>query len=232
MKTLNKTTMKKLFIVLCSLSSLSLIAQQPKEPVDTKAKAILDELSAKTKACNAIKSEFTIENIGTDKKLKESNTGKITSKGQKYIVEFKGQKIVCDSKTQWTIIEESKEVQINNAPDGKSADQINPTNIFTIYEKNFKYKFEKEESVNGTLMQVVNLYPMDPGKKTYHTIKLYIDKAKKQVGMLKILNKDATSTTITVKSFICYTEANEGIFTVTKKEYPSPPWEWIDLKEN
>lgn len=224
--------MKKLFLVLWLGSALGLSAQQPKEPVDTKAKAILDELSAKTKACNAIKSEFLIENFGTDKKLKESNTGKLTSKGQKYIVEFKGQKIVCDSKTQWTIIEESKEVQVNNAPDGKSADQINPTNIFTIYEKNFKYKYEKDEMLNGVSVQVVNLYPLDPGKKAYHTIKLYIDKTKKQVAMLKILNKDATSTSITVKSFSCYTEANENIFTVTKKDYPSPPWEWIDLKDN
>ncbi|MCC7303456.1 MAG: outer membrane lipoprotein carrier protein LolA [Bacteroidia bacterium] len=224
--------MKHILFILCFGLGAGISAQQPKEPVDTKAKAILDELSAKTKACGAIKAEFLIENFGTDKKLKESNTGKLTSKGQKYIVEFKGQKIVCDSKTQWTIIDESKEVQVNDAPDGKSADQINPTNIFTIYEKNFKYKFEKEETVNGTLMQVINLYPLSPGKKAYHTIKLYIDKTKKQVAMLKIMNKDATSSTITVKSFSCYTEPNDAQFTVTKKEYPSPPWEWIDLKEN
>ncbi len=224
--------MKKLFLLLLLPLSTLLVAQQPKEPVDTKAKAILDELSTKTKACGAIKSEFLIENFGTDKKLKDTNTGKLTLKGQKYIVEFKGQKIVCDSKTQWTIIEESKEVQMNNAPDQKSNDQINPTTIFTLYEKNYKYKYEKEETVNGTVMQVVNLYPLDPSKKAYHTVKLYIDKTKKQIAMVKILNKDATSTTITVKAYSCYTEPNDAIFTVTKKEYPSPAWEWIDLKEN
>ncbi len=225
--------MKKLFFPVVLASALTVAAQQPtKEVPDAKAKTILDELSAKTKACNSIKSDFVIETIGADKKVKETNSGSLTLKGEKYVLSVKGQKIVCDTKTQWTIIEESKEVQVNDVDPTKDKDKISPTNIFTIYEKGYKYKFEKEETMNGALVQVINLYPLDPSKKPYHTVKLYIDKTKKQVVMVKILNKDATVTSITVKNFTCYTESNEAQFSVTKKEYPGPPWEWIDLREN
>jgi outer membrane lipoprotein carrier protein len=156
--------MNKLLITLLLLCGLGLSFAQTgvKEEVDPKAKAILDELSSKTKACNSIKSDFTIENLGSDKKVKDSNAGSITLKGLKYVLNVKGQKIICDGKSQWTVISESKEVQVNNAPDPKSTDQVNPTNIFTLYEKGYKYKFEKEEVIAGTLNQVINLYPKNP----------------------------------------------------------------------
>jgi len=49
-------------------------------------------------------------------------------------------------------------VQINNAPDPKATDNINPVNIFTLYEKGYKYKYEKEDVVNGVKVDIVNLY--------------------------------------------------------------------------
>lgn len=226
--------MRPILFIATVLASAFTFAQQPppKDQIDTKAKAILDELSTKSKSCNSIKSEFLIESIGTDKKVKETNTGTITTKGQKYILGFKGQKIISDSKVQWTVIDESKEIQVNEAPDPKATDNITPLNIYTLYEKDFKYKFEKEETLNGVVVQVINLYPNNPAKKPYHTIRLTIDKVKKQIIAVRVINKDATSTNITVKSYQCYTESDEGIFHVKKDDPKYKGYEWIDLREN
>jgi len=206
----------------------------PKEVVDTKAKAILDDVAAKTKTYSSIKTEFAtvMEKQVTNKESKVTDTqsGTLQLKGTKYKLEFKGQTIFCDGKTQWTYIKESNEVQVNNAPDPKATDNINPVNIFTLYEKGYKYKYEKEDDVNGAKADVVNLYPLDPDKKPYHTIRLTIDRAKKQILIVKILNKNGTSNTITVKNFTSNSDMPDAMFTFNKADYKGV--EVVDLRDN
>ncbi|HEY4799229.1 MAG TPA: outer membrane lipoprotein carrier protein LolA [Bacteroidia bacterium] len=210
------------------------MAQMPKEVVDTKAKAILDDVAAKTKTYSSIKTEFAtvMEKQVTNKESKVTDTqsGTLQLKGTKYKLEFKGQTIFCDGKTQWTYIKESNEVQVNNAPDPKATDNINPVNIFTLYEKGYKYKYEKEDDVNGAKADVVNLYPLDPDKKPYHTIRLTIDRAKKQILIVKILNKNGTSNTITVKNFTSNSDMPDAMFTFNKADYKGV--EVVDLRDN
>ena len=213
----------------------SAFAQMPKEEIDAKAKGILDEVAAKTKTYTSIKTEFTSvmekQETNIKSKVTESLTGTLQLKGTKYKLEFKGQTIFCDSKTQWTYIKESNEVQVNNAPDPKATDNINPVNIFTIYEKGYKYKYEKEDVVNGVKVDVVNLYPLDAAKKPYHTIRLTIDRDKKQIISVKIFyKKDATSNTITVKNFVTNLEMPDAMFTFNKADYKGV--EVVDLKDN
>lgn len=208
-------------------------AQMPKETIDMKAKAILDEVAKQTKTYATIKADFTAV---TDKKetnvknvVTDTQTGTLQIKGNKYKLEFKGQTIFCDGKTQWTYIKESNEVQINNAPDPNATDNINPVNIFTLYEKGYKYKYEREDVVNGIKADVVNLYPLDPDKRPFHTIQLSIDKAKKQIISAKIMNKNGTNNTITVKNFTVNTEISDTYFNFNKADYKGV--EVVDLRE-
>lgn len=229
MKTIKSFT-TGIFILMSSF----LFAQQPKEVVDAKAKAILDEVAKQTKTYTSIKTEFTSvmekQESNTKSAVTETQSGSIQLKGTKYKLEFKGQTIFCDSKTQWTYIKESNEVQINNAPDPNATDNINPVNIFTLYEKGYKYKYEKEDVVNGAKVDIINLYPTEPDKKSYHTIRLTIDKAKKQIIAVKMLNKNGTSNTITVKNFTTNTEMADTMFTFNKADYKGV--EVVDLRDN
>jgi len=228
--------MRYLFSVFTAMSLFftAAFAQQPKEAVDAKAKGILDEVAAKTKTYTSIKTEFisVMEKQITNKesKVTETQSGTLQLKGTKYKLEFKGQTIFCDGKSQWTYIKESNEVQINNAPDPKATDNINPVNIFTLYEKGYKYKYEKEDEVNGAKVDIVNLYPLDPDKKSYHTIILTIDRTKKQIIAVKILNKNGTSNTITVKNFTTNSEMADTLFTFNKADYKGV--EVVDLRDN
>ena len=200
--------------------STSAFAQMPKEIPDAKAKAILDELSKKTKTFTTVKAEFEIITTGADGKQKDKTTGTMWHKGNKYKLEIKGQTIFCDGKTQWTYIKDDNEVQINDAPDPAKDDKISPSNIFTIWEKNFKYFFDKEEVQNGATVQIVKLIPLEPGKKPYHTVKLFIDKVKNQIISVKVMNKDGNVTTINVKSFTPNADMPDATFTFNKKDYP------------
>lgn len=218
----------------CLLPTAYCFSQMPKEVVDAKAKGILDEVAAKTKTYTSIKAEFTSvmekQETNIKSKVTETQSGTLQLKGTKYKLEFKGQTIFCDSKTQWTYIKESNEVQINNAPDPNATDNINPVNIFTIYEKGYKYEYKKEDVINGVKVDIINLYPLDPGKKSIHTIQLTIDRAKKQIVSAKITDKNQNSTIITVKNFTPNSEMADTMFTFNKADYKGV--EVVDLRDN
>jgi len=197
------------------------------EPIDKKAKAILDELSVKTKAYTSIKAEFTIVLESKDKK-KDSQNGTILLKGEKYKLEIKGQDIICDGKTSWTYLKDANEVQVNNV-DNKN-EELNPANIFTLYEKGYKYKFEKEETIAGATIQTISLFPtISPDKKKFHTVKLMIDKTKKQISSVKMLMKDGSTVIYNIKTFTPNTEIKDNTFAFDKAAHPGV--EIVDLRD-
>lgn len=200
--------MKKISFLM-SLSSIYLLTcfygyaqKNAQEPLDLKAKAILDELSKKTKAYTSIKAEFSYTLDNVQEKKNETQKGNLILKGEKYKLSIAGQEIVSDGKTLWTYMKDAGEVQIDNAPDpSKEEDSFSPTNIFSIYEKGFKYKFDKEESKDGKTIQIINLYPIKANEKPYHTVKLFIDKGSKEITSVVILNKDGNKLTYQLTKF-------------------------------
>lgn len=206
--------MKKILAILF-LSQFSYLTSSfaQKETVDEKAKAILDELSKKTKAYTSIKAEFSYTLDNPQEKINETQKGMLTLKGNKYKLSIAGQEIVCDGKTLWTYMKDAGEVQIDNAPDpSKEENGISPTNIFTVYEKGFKYKFEKEENMNGKIIQVINLYPIKANEKPYHTVKLFIDKNAKEITSVVVHNKDGNKITYNLTKFETNLTINETDF--------------------
>jgi outer membrane lipoprotein-sorting protein len=205
------------FAAIFSISGFSQTAAPADQ--DPKAKTILDEVSKTTKAYKAITAEYEFVNTNKDKKQVDKQEGKIQVKGNKFRLEIPGNTIVCDGKTVWTHNKDAQEVTIKNyEPDAEDA--LNPTTIFTMYEKGFKYKYDKEEKINGVAYQEINLYPaIKPEKKKYHQVKLFIDKAKKQVHEVKMLMKDQGTQTYTIKSLKPNENLADNVFTFDTKGF-------------
>lgn len=200
-------TKKITIIALLAVGSLNAIAQDPK------AKKVLDELSVKTKAYTTIKAEFSWV-VEKKDKSKDSQSGKIQTKGAKYKLEIPGHEIYCDGKTVWDYIKDANEVQIKDMEVGGD-DAVNPSNIFTIYEKGFKYKFDGEDATT----QTISLFPTNPDKKKFHTIKLTIDKTKKQISSVKMFMKDGSTQTYTIKTFVGSTPIPDTDFVFDTKAH-------------
>ncbi|MES2593297.1 MAG: outer membrane lipoprotein carrier protein LolA [Bacteroidota bacterium] len=181
---------------------------------DPKAKKILDELSAKTKAYTTIKSEFTQTTEKKDKS-KESQDAKLETKGNKYKLIITGHEIYSDGKTVWDYGKDANEVIVKDAEAGAEG-SLNPSTIFTMYEKGYKYKFDAEDANT----QTISLFPENPDKQKFHTVKLTIDKIKKQISSVKMLMKDGTSQTYTVKSFVANGDIPDTSFTFNAKGHP------------
>lgn len=188
--------MKKLFVFLFAAFALTAAAQDQ----DPKAKAILDEVSKTTKTYKTVSTDVVFTIYNKDKKVVEKpQSWKIQVKDQKFRLEIPGTTIVCDGKTLWNYNKDAKEVTIKNF-DAEN-DEQNPSKIFTMYESGYKYKYEKEEKVGAVACQVISLYPaVKPEKKKFHTVQLYIDKAKKQIVQMKMIMKDGGTQVYEVKS--------------------------------
>ncbi len=201
-------TKKIAFIALTVCSSLMANAQA--DP----AKKILDDLSAKTKSYTTLKAEFSWT-VEKKDKTKSTQSGKIQTKAAKYKLEIPGHDIYCDGKTVWDFIKDANEVQIKDMEVGDE-DALNPSNIFTIYEKGYKFKFEGEDAAT----QVVSLFPLNPDKKKFHTIKLTIDKNKKQITSVKMMMKDGSMQIYTIKSFLGNGAIPDADFVFNAKAHP------------
>ncbi|MGM0407289.1 MAG: LolA family protein, partial [Bacteroidota bacterium] len=128
--------MRKYFFITILISvSAFVYAQQ-----DPDAKVILDKLSEKTKSYENIRTEFKIDYKSLKDQTQNSSKGDITIKGEKYRLNFLGTQSVFDGKTLWSYLEEVNEVNISEPQPDDEDILSNPQEIFTIYEKDFKYQ--------------------------------------------------------------------------------------------
>jgi outer membrane lipoprotein-sorting protein len=203
---------------------------------DPKAKLILDEVSKTAKAYTTISASFSIAVKNKEGKTDTKN-GSIMMKNGKYKITLenkvkdaiKKEEYYNDGKTTWVYSEKDNEVTIDCFdPTQKKESQISPNDIFTIHEKGFKYKYIKEETQSGKVVHLIDMFPENPDKKNYHTVKLIIDKAKKQILSVAFLNKDGSSTTYTVKSLTPNLDMTDGSFQFDTKTHPGV--EVIDLR--
>ncbi|MCD6020168.1 MAG: outer rane lipoprotein carrier protein LolA [Bacteroidetes bacterium] len=209
--------MKKIILIIAAFT-LSLFTSYAQDQ-DPKAKIVLDDLSKVTKAYKTITSEYVFTILNKEKKQTEKQTGKVFVKGSKFKLEIPGNTIVCDGKTIWAHNKDANEVTIKNF-DANNEDQLNPTKIFTMYENGFKYKYEKEEKVGAAMCHVIILYPsVKPEKKKFHTVKIYVDKNKKQVARLMMMMKDGTTQSYDIKTYKPNVEIADNVFVFDVKPF-------------
>jgi outer membrane lipoprotein-sorting protein len=210
-----------LLTLICVFGLSTTFAQSAETtPKDPKAKAILDKLSEKTKAYTSMQADFDYHMENQKSGIDETQIGWVKIKGNKYKISIAGQEITSDGKTMWTFLKEDKELQINNVPaEGEAEDEIftSPSKLFTLYEKGFKYVYDGEEKIDGIVVDVIKLYPLNPKEKNYHTVKLYIDKTKIEMKRVTVMAKDGNKYTYTLKNLKTNAMLADNVFTVDPK---------------
>lgn len=213
--------------ILLSLLVLSGISYGSYAQTDVKAKTILAEVSKKYKSYDAVKTDFTFTLESPQNKAKESQDGTliVRSKVNKYKVVMPEQDMISDGKTQWTYLKKDKEVQV--ATVDNSSDSFNPAQLFTLYEKGFKYLYTGDKKEGAKTYQMIDLSPVDT-KKSYFKIRLGIDKAAKQIVNVLIFDKNGNRYTYTVKTFVPNFKVPESTFAFDAKKHPDV--EVVDLR--
>jgi len=203
---------------------------------DAQAKAILNQVSAKYKSYDIIKADFTFTLDNQQAGVKETQTGTLISRAKagKFKVTLYSsaaakdvdKEIISDGKSQWTYLKKDKEVQVGDA--AKGGDGLsNPSQIFTIYEKGYKYLYTGEQKIAGKAYQAIDLTPENE-KASIFKVRLLVDKAKKQIYSALLFDKNGNKYNYLVKSFTANPPIGDSTFGWDAKAHPGV--EVVDLR--
>ena len=191
---------------------LNLLIHQNIMSQDTRdALEVLNQMSDKYKKMNGFTSSFTYSMNNLSENITDSFEGTISVKDEKYILFIEGQKIINDSKTVWTYLEDLNEVTI--AEFDPTEQEISLNNIFEIYKEGFTHKNigEKDDLLN------IEIYP-DSDEKSYFKILFKINNSN-LLESFTVFDKSNTLFIYTINNFI-EEDLDLSLFTFIEKNYP------------
>ncbi len=221
----------KFFAAALMVGALSMPAMAQNE-YDPQAKAVLEKVTTNTKACESIRASFdwTMENKA--EKTKDTKSGHMFIKGDKYKLILGGQEIFSDGTTMWQYSKDANEIEINEVDESDESIVSNPTKIFNLYEKGFKYQLKDQKNVavkvkkDGKVVSetkacsIVDLYPESPKGKGFHTVELVIEKATSQIRSITIKFKNGTDQIIEITEYKTNVTMPDALFTYDPAKYP------------
>jgi outer membrane lipoprotein carrier protein len=192
---------------------------------DPKALEILEAMSKKYKAIPTFEANITTGLVNESEGVKEEFKGKITVKGDKFKLMLDDQEIINNGTTVWTYLPSAKEVNIDNFD--PSSDDVNPTKIFDMYKKGFKYLYLADKTEGGVMCEEIDLVPekKDP---QYFKIKMMIVKKDKSIQSWTMFDKAGNRFIYTITKFNPNIKLDDSFFTFDPKKYPGI--EVIDLR--
>jgi outer membrane lipoprotein carrier protein len=213
--------MKKLFLTLIS----ALVIQLSFAQYDAGALETLDAMSKKYKAYTAFEANILSSMTNEVEGVKEEFKGKITVKGDKFRLVMEDQEIINNGTTVWTYLPSAKEVNIDNYD--PSSEDINPSKIYEIYKKGYKYMRLGEKTEGGVVCEESDRVP-EKKDAQFFKIKMMIVKKDKSIQSWTMFDKSGNKYKYTISKFVPNVNVADAFFTFDPKKYPGV--EVIDLR--
>lgn len=209
--------MKRLLALLTILTPLALQAQ-----FNPEAAEIIRPISENLIKSSGVEIDFVFTFENKQEEITETNEGKAFLRGNKYKLNMLGVSSFFDGKSQWIHMIEEEEVNITE-PDLEDEEEFTPVNIFTMYEKGFRFKII-EDADN---LITIDMIP-DDTEKPFHKIRLKLDKENKTFVMVKSFGRDGIDNIIDIKSTKKDLNLNDDFFVFNSSDYPNV--EVIDMR--
>jgi outer membrane lipoprotein-sorting protein len=199
--------MRYLIFILLMPICCPLVAQQ-----DPDAKVILDRMAEKIKQYPCIQSDFSLVIFDHKENHKNTNQGSIIIKGDKYKITSGGTTVYFNGITMWTYAEDDHEVTITE-PDNQDDDFLsNPARVFAFYNRDFKYLYRGETTIDSTVMDEIDLFPRNLDQP-YSRIKVFVSRNTGQLAILAAVGKDGVDYSIFLKNMVTDKVFPDAVFT-------------------
>ena len=147
-----------------------------------------------------------------------SVTGKAYMKDNQYYYKTSdGNETFSDGETVWGYEKEDNICYIN---DVEEMSGVNPKDLMTIWEDNFRYQHAKEEVKDGKTIHQIKLYPKDPKKSKFHTVIMYVNGTDNMLQKVYIKRKDAVTIQFIINELKEKVEINDSKFKWNPSKYP------------
>ncbi len=161
------------------------------------AKAVLDKMSKTYKAMAGFEISFVQKNY-SEAEVIAKTAGTASVAKEKFVLKIEGQQIYCNGPVLWTYLVESQELTISNFEPEEGA--INPANIYDIYKEGFTYEYKRQDTVNGALVDVVELTSTDEDAD-FTNIIMYIGQQDSYLKGWDLIDYDGAKTNFEVSAF-------------------------------
>lgn len=202
-----------LIILLFNFLTLSVFAQLDSD--QEKCKNILQKISNSIENNISTKFNFTLEIISED--FNESQNGYVLIQDGKFYYKTNEREVISDGVNVWTYIIEDNECYIDLLEDLDNT--INPSEVFSIWEDGFKFKYISNEKLNNDLLHKIKLFPSKPSESNYHTVIMEVNETKKTIKEVSIKTKDGVTIKININSLTANSKILPNQFLWQKSKY-------------
>jgi outer membrane lipoprotein-sorting protein len=209
-------------VLILLFSGIAAKAQQ-----DDRAREVLDKLAEQTTAAPSVFVDFTISISSLrDEAAGEEFDGEIMIKGNKYRLSIMDLEIWFDGNSMYTYMPDVNEVIISDPEEGGGL-MSNPSELFTIYHEEFRYRLIDEVSHDGKRLYEIDLHPLDRNHD-FHTVKLFIDRESGFIHSAVMAGKDGNRYKLDVNGFDNTKQVPDSHFDFDESDYPGV--EIIDMR--
>ena len=204
---------RPLFYILILIVGGALQAQ------DQKAKALLNEVTAKIKSYETIAIDFKYALNNSKENINQESKGNVIMKGNQYVLNLMGVTKIFDGKKTYTINPEDEEITISKTNE-KDDSAITPSKMLTFFNTGYKFTWDIPQNNKGRKIQYIKLTPNN-SKDQRKEILLGIDIQTKNIYTVIEMGKNGTKTTLTVNSFKTNQPVSKNQFTFAESKYPN-----------
>ena len=212
--------MKKITILFLSLFITSITFSQNSE----EAKSLLDEVSSKMSDYENMFISFSQtlsnEEAGIEEGDEPPIRGEINLQGEKYSLNYLGNKFIYDGKKLYVINNEEKEISITDGDISGDDGFIYPSKLLTFYKEGYNFEMGKLQNTKGRKIQFVTLNPIDSNSDIVK-VELGIDAKTKHIYKLIQTGSNGAKTSFTITNFKSNQVLSDGFFKFDEQKYLS-----------
>jgi len=210
--------MKKITILFLNLFLTTIAFSQDAE----KAKSLLDEVSTTMGAYKNMSINFSQTLSNEDAGIMEGDEppirGKIILSGEKYSLNYLGNKFIFDGKKLYVINNDEKEVSITDGDMSGDDGFIYPSKLLTFYQEGYNFEMGALKNLKGRKVQLVTLSPIDSSSDIVK-VELAIDAKTKHICKLIQTGTNGAKTTFTINEFKSNQTLSNSFFTFDEAKY-------------
>lgn len=175
------------------------------------AKEWLGKVEAKYNNATSYYIKFDFSSGGTNKK-----DGEIFSLKSKYNLNMGNLNQIYDGKRLITIDNDDKEITLSDA--SNTDDFLTPTKILSSYKTHYTYALDKRQTIGGSTIQFIKLTPKQSNGALKYSL-LGINTSNNQIYQYQEINKDGSTTSITVKEYLENLIIHKSYFNFDANKY-------------
>lgn len=183
----------------------------------TKAKTLLNEVSAKVRSYDNMVIDFKYSLENSAENMSQETRGDVSINSNKYVLNLMGTTQIFDGKKIYTIIPEDQEINISNYV-AEDDNNITPSKMLTFYQEGYTYTWDITQDIKGRKIQYIKLTPIDSNADVKNIL-LGIDGQTKHIYNLIQTQDNGTKITITIKSFKTNQPLAKNLFSFNEDRY-------------